>query len=236
MPSFINSSNYPHIKAVQSFDELASTKFADGVNALCWPRTLQGDFNEVMAQVGSIDEITTLDDESLMSLTLSTAGSVARDFLLQDQQQLRDLGLSPSLDCIPHYARDPDAGPVPTDVYSFHVDSATAETDTWLCCYHGPASEGLSNEDAWRRVDIPETRADLLNRYGGADDADFQTYLNEHCFDLHFVAKPGTSPFPFGVCNLWRIATQYPGSPVPPCIHRAPSTRPGDPPRLLLIS
>ena len=98
MPSFTNSSNYPHIKAVQSFDELASTKFADGVNALCWPRPVQGDFNEVMAQVGSIDEITTLDDESLMSLTLSTAGSVARDFLLQDQQQLRDLGLSPSLD------------------------------------------------------------------------------------------------------------------------------------------
>jgi hypothetical protein len=29
---------------------------------------------------------------------------------------------------------------------------------------------------------------------------------------------------------------EYDGSPVPPCIHRAPDTRPGDPPRLLLIS
>jgi hypothetical protein len=28
----------------------------------------------------------------------------------------------------------------------------------------------------------------------------------------------------------------YPDSPVLPCIHRAPETCPGDPPRLLLIS
>ncbi len=40
----------------------------------------------------------------------------------------------------------------------------------------------------------------------------------------------------FGLGNLWRIAVDYPGSPVPPCIHRAPITRPGRPPRLLLIS
>ena len=31
-------------------------------------------------------------------------------------------------------------------------------------------------------------------------------------------------------------AAMAPGSPVPPCIHRAPETHPGDPPRLLLIS
>ena len=37
-------------------------------------------------------------------------------------------------------------------------------------------------------------------------------------------------------CHLWRIAVDYPGSPVPPCVHRAPETRPGRPPRLLLIS
>ena len=43
-------------------------------------------------------------------------------------------------------------------------------------------------------------------------------------------------PFSFGLGNLWRIAVEYPDSPVPPCVHRAPATIPGRPPRLLLIS
>jgi hypothetical protein len=43
-------------------------------------------------------------------------------------------------------------------------------------------------------------------------------------------------PFSFGLGNLWRIAVDYPGNPVPPCIHRAPTTRPEQRARLLLIS
>jgi hypothetical protein len=43
---------YPRVRVVTSFDELVATPFADGVNALCWPRQLDGDFAEVVRQLG----------------------------------------------------------------------------------------------------------------------------------------------------------------------------------------
>jgi len=85
-------------------------------------------------------------------------------------------------------------------------------------------------------VEIPETRAALLQLFGGADDEAFRDYLSENYYDLHYAAAPGARPFSFGQFNLWRIALDYPGSPVPPCIHRAPDPIRGHPPRLLLIS
>jgi hypothetical protein len=143
--------------------------------------------------------------------------------LLADQALLRRHGLTPSLDCIMGYPRDASDGPVATDVYSWHVDRAPVAADTYLCTYIGGSSEGLPNETALRRVDVAETRAELLELYGGADDEDFATYLAEQ-------------PYSFGLGNLWRIAIAYPGAPVLPCIHRAPLTPPGAPARLLLIS
>ena len=83
---------------------------------------------------------------------------------------------------------------------------------------------------------LPQTRAELLRLYGGPDDARFAAWLAEQCYDLHYAALPHARPYSFGFGNLWRIATKCPGSPVLPCIHRAPATRPGRPPRLLLIS
>ena len=227
---------YNRIKVVGSFEELVSTPLVDGVNALCWQRTLAGDFGEVVAQLGMGKGITTIDEERLRALTLSAEGSIARDVLLQDQELLRSRELAPVLDCINGYLNDEEDGPVPTHVQSFHVDSATVAADTYLCTYHGPSSEGLRNEDAVRKVDIPEIRAALLKEYGGADDDDFIEYLNDHYYDLHSAALPQAQPLGFGLGNLWRIACEYPGSPVPPCIHRAPPTLPGQPPRLLLIS
>lgn len=228
---------FPRTKIVHSFAELVGTPFAEGVNALCWQRTLAGDFGEVVAKLGVRDGITTLEDEDLLALEVSEAGRAAIAVLLEDQRLLRAHELMPSLDCIDGYLRDEEPGPVPTDVYSFHVDSATAPADTYLCTYHGPASEALRNEDAQRRVDMPETRAALLEIYGGEDDAEFVEYLHEHCFDLHYLPiSAEVQPYGFGLGNLWRIATAHPECAVPPCIHRAPETAPGDPPRLLLIS
>lgn len=224
------------IRKVSSFEELVSTPFRDGVNAHCWERTLTGDFSEIVDCLNIHDEITTLDEEDLHGLQLSEAGKLARNILIEDQRLLLDHGLSPILDCIPGYPRDPNAGPVPTDVYSYHADSATVEADTYLCSYNEIPSEGLRNEEALRRVDIPETRAALLVEYGGQDNDDFLAYLKENFFDLHYVPAPNAQPYSFGLGNLWRIATQYPDSPVLPCIHRAPTTQPGQPSRLLLIS
>jgi hypothetical protein len=140
------------------------------------------------------------------------------------------------LNCIYGYPRDDEPGPVATDVFSFHADSAPIESSTFLCTYFGPASEGLRHEEAQRRVDDPATRAALLREFGGEDGDGFRGYLHELCYDLHYAPVANARPFSFGLGHLWRIAVEWPGSPVPPCIHRAPATQPGDPPRLLLIS
>ena len=226
---------YVRIKEVGSFAELAATPFADGINALCWPRSLPGDFGEIVARLGAGDGIVPLDETRLTALALGPAGRVARDILIADLRLLRERGLAPELNCIHGYPRDDETTAVPTDVYSFHADSAPIEAATWLCTYHGPASEGLPNEEAQRRVDVPATRAALLREYGGADDDGFGEFLHEHYYDLHYAPLPRARPFPFGPGHLWRIAVDWPGSPVPPCLHRAPATLPGEK-RLLLIS
>lgn len=229
---------YARVRTVRSFHELRATPFADGVNALCWPRALPGDFAAVVARLGDGGgaPIVTLDEADLRPLATSAATRVAIDQLLADLRLLRAHGLDPALNCIHGYPRDEAPGPVATDVFSFHADRAPVAADTWLCTYHGPASEGLRNEEARRRVDQPATRAALLHAYGGADDAGFRAHLAEHSYDLHYAPLPTARPYDFGAGNLWRIAIETPGSPVPPCIHRAPATRPGQPPRLLLIS
>lgn len=223
---------------VGSFAELVAQPFVRGVNAVCWERTLAGDYAEVVRLIGDGggEPITVLDEATLQGLPVSAAGRLAVNQMLADYRLLRDLDLDPVLNCIHGYPRDEEPGPVATDVFSFHADRAPIEAYTWLCTYHGPSSEGLCNQDAVRRVDVAATRAELLELFGGPDDAGFREFLTEGCYDLHYVAKPGCRPYSFGVGNFWRIATEYPDSPVPPCIHRAPATLPGDPARLLLIS
>ena len=222
---------------VSDFRTLTTTPFSETINAICWERDLPGDFTEV---VSCLDEnqkdLITLDSDLLPHLPLSAAGRVAVDIMLADFRLLSELNLAPVLNCVYDYQRDERGGPISTDVFSFHVDSAPCQTDTWLCTYHGPGSEGLCNKEAQRHVDLPATRAALLAAYGGADDAGFENYLSENAYDLHFAALPQARPYSFGTGHLWRIATQYPGSVVPPCIHRAPPHSAGDPPRLLLIS
>jgi hypothetical protein len=256
------------IKRVDSFHALATTPFADGINALCWERSLRGDFGAVVALLtsakyraptgerphhASINSqlppeaaneenpgITAIDPAVLLAARdiceAANDTRIALGILLADLAALRSIERDPVLNLIHGYPRDEDGGPVPTDVFSFHADSAPVPADTWLCTYHGPASEGLRNEDALRKVDVPSIRAELLRLHGGDDDAAFAEFLSDNHYDLHYAAVADAAPYTFGRFNLWRIACDYPGSPVPPCIHRAPRTRAGDPPRLLLIS
>jgi len=225
----------PHIRLVSSFAELVAARFTNGVNALCWERSLPGDFGELVARVGDADEpIVVLDEARLRQLPVSAAGHAAAEAILNDLRLLREQDRDPVLNCIYGYPRDEEAGPVPTDVFSYHADSAPVEADTWLCTYHGSPSEGLPNADVIRRVDDPGTRAELLRQYGGDDDDEFRDYLHEHCYDLHYAPRPDARPYSFGIGHLWRIAVDWPGSPVPPCVHRAPATIPGQP-RLLVI-
>ena len=236
MTPFILPAGYGRIRQVDNFQELLSTPFRNGINAMYWPRKLPGDFAEVIRHLSLDDELTSLEEDQLLALPVSRAGQAAISVLIEDLKLLRELDLDPVLNAIQTYPRDTDPGPVPVDVYSFHADSAPVEAETWLCTYLGAPSEGLRNDQARRRVDVPEIRAELLKTFGGEDDESFLDYLTEHCYDLHYAPLPRARPFSFGVGNLWRIAVDYPGSPVPPCIHRAPATLPNEGPRLLLIS
>ena len=228
--------SYPYVKTVTSLHELVTTPFKDGINALCLPRTLPGDFREVVAALPPGEGIVTVEESTLHDLPLSDAGKAARDILLADQKALRAFDLQPNLDCVHGSPRGEPEGLFHTDVHSWHVDTATVPADTYLCTYVGASSEGLRNDEAQRRVDIPETRAELLRLYGGEDDAGFLECLAENFYDLHYAPLPDAQPFSFGLGNLWRIAIEYPSCPVPPCVHRAPLTLPGMPARLLLIS
>jgi len=235
MPSHVPVNPPPRVLFVDSFEALVSTPMEGAVNALCWRRELAGDFAEVVAALAAGEGITSLSAETLRGLSLSAEGRRAVASLLEDLDRLGAHGLQPSLDCINGYTHAPQPGPVRTDVCSFHADSATVEADTYLCTYHGASSLGLPNEQAVRRIDQPDTRAALLQTYGGADDEAFHEWLGEHFYDLHYAAQPGAQPYSFGRGHLWRIATLWPDCPVPPCIHRAPDPIPGEK-RLLLIS
>ncbi len=235
MPAAMTIPLHPRIRTVTDFETLLASPFSGGVNALCWPRALAGDFGEIVAALGPGEGIVRLDEDRLHALALSAAGQAARAVLLADLRHLRDQGLDPELNCIHAYPRDDADAIVPTDVHSFHADRAPFAASTWLCTYHGPASEGLPNETARRRVDDPAIRAKLLAAYGGADDDGFTDFLQEYSYDLHYAPLPGAQPWSFGLGHLWRIACNWPDSPVPPCLHRAPAQR-TDEPRLLLIS
>lgn len=226
----------PNIRTVSSFAELLATPLAGGVNALCWPRVLAGDFSEVVAKLEPGEGIANLDETRLRALELSDAGKMAVAVMLEDLRLLREQGLAPELNCITAYPRDDEPGVVATDVYSFHADSAPVVADTWLCTYHGAPSEGLANEEALRKVDDLVIRTALLEEFGGVEGDEFREFLRDCCYDLHYAPKAGAQPWSFGVGNLWRVATDWPGSPVLPCIHRAPENFPGNPVRLLLIS
>lgn len=145
----------PGCAVVGTFAELAQHSFAAGINALCWPRTLDGDFQEVARALAPADGIVTIEVETLhsLSLSLSAAGRVAADAIVDDLRTLSELGREPVLNCIARYERDERGLPIQTDVLSFHADRAPIECDTWLCTYWGKSSEGIANEDARRLID-----------------------------------------------------------------------------------
>lgn len=224
---------------VPSFEELLRRPLADGVNALCWPRALRGDFREVAHLLAPPDGMIAVDEETLRAAPLSPAGRVAAEQMIEDLRLLDALGLEPILNCITDAARDARGLPIATDTSSFHADRAPIEVDTFLCTYWGKSTEGLDNDDARKLVDDPAIRAALRAALAAGDDDDdderFEELLREGSFDLHYARVDGAQPFPFGVGSLWRIAVEWPGCPVPPCLHRTPPKMPGDEPRLLLI-
>ena len=106
MASMLSSFSSPRVRVVATFDELVATPCEDGVNALCLPRSLVGDFAEVVAALPPGKGIVGLDEEELMALPLSAAGRQAVEAMLEDRRRLEALGLLPELNAIHGYVRE----------------------------------------------------------------------------------------------------------------------------------
>lgn len=230
IPTF---SNNKQIGIVTTFSGLINTDFTGDRNALCWYRNLEGDFKELVSQLQLKENITVVTPKDLLALQLSEQGNSAREIILNDLQALTDFGAAPVLNLLKCYERDDDFDFISTDVYSYHVDRSPIATDTFLCTYHGAASDIIANKEAQQKVLIPEIRAQLQALHDGPLE-EFEDFLKENYFDLHYQALPNATPINLEVGHLWRLAVDHPTQQVPPCIHRAPIEREGEY-RLLLI-
>ncbi|MFH7015616.1 DUF1826 domain-containing protein [Flavobacterium sp. FlaQc-47] len=226
-------SDNSQIATVSTFSELVQTNFKGEMNALCWYRNLDGDFNEIVARLSIKGNITEVYPEDLIALQLSEKGNTAREIILNDIQLLTDFGASPSLNLLKCYERDDEFDFISTDVYSFHVDRSPIATDTFLCTYHGAASDIIANSQAEQKILIPEIRTKLKELHDGPDE-EFESFLEENYFDLHYQLNQDATPLNLGLGNLWRLAVDHPKQQVLPCIHRAPIENEGEY-RLLLI-
>jgi hypothetical protein len=226
-------SSSKQIGIVSTFSELVHTDFKGEINALCWYRNLDGDFNEIVTQLSIKENVTEVYPHDLIALQLSEKGSIAREIILNDLQLLADFGASPSLNLIKCYERDDEFDFISTDVYSFHVDCSPIATDTFLCTYHGAASDLVSNSQAEQKILIPEIRAKLKELHNGSSE-EFESFLKENFFDLHYQTHADVKPINLGLMHLWRLAVDHPQQQVLPCIHRAPLENEGEY-RLLLI-
>ncbi|CAM3548961.1 DUF1826 domain-containing protein [Flavobacterium chungbukense] len=218
---------------VTTFSELIHTDFKGEMNALCWHRNLDGDFKEIVNRLSLNENITEIYPEDLIALQLSEKGNVAREIILNDLKLLTDFGASPSLNLLKCYERDDEFDFISTDVYSFHVDRSPIATDTFLCTYHGTASDIVSNSQAEQKILIPEIRTKLKELHDGNEE-EFEDFLKENYFDLHYQLHENATPINLGLMHLWRLAVEHPQQKVQPCIHRAPVENEGEY-RLLLI-
>jgi hypothetical protein len=222
-----------HIHYVNSFEELVTTPFQGNTNAICWMRNLSGDFAEIVNKLELTENMAVIEEEDLWKLELSDLGKLAREHIVGDLKMLKSLNASPILNLISCYDRDETHSFFPTDVYSFHVDRSPVPADTFLCTYHGKASEIVPNSQAEQKILVPAIRDALKKGYTGPDGG-FESFLSEHFFDLHYQAKPNATIISLGLGNMWRLAVDHPESNVLPSVHRAPKEKTGEN-RLLLI-
>ena len=226
-------SDNKQILLVSSFSELMHTSFQGEANAVCWYRDLIGDFKEIVSKLQLKENITEVYTEDLLALELSEQGNAAREIILNDLQLLTDSGALPSLNLLKNYDRDEELDFISTDVYSYHVDRSPIGTDTILCTYYGAASDILPNEQVTQKILIPGIREKLRQLHDGPEE-EFEDFLKEYYFDLHYEPEPNAQPINLGLGHLWRLAVDHPGQKVLPCVHRAPVENEGEY-RLLLI-
>lgn len=220
------------IQTVSSFQELIDTPFRGCKNVVNWQRTLDGDFSEIVRKLDAKESILEVTPEMLDSLELSEQGQIAREIIKNDLRLLEEYGAMPILNLIKGYARDEDAF-FPTDVYSFHVDRTPVPSETILCTYFGETSEIVENHQAVQKITLPKVR-DELKKLWTKGDGDFESFLEENFFDLHYQEAPDAEVISLERGCIWKLAVDHPNAEVLPCVHRAPKEHPNEP-RLLLI-
>lgn len=226
-------SHHQQVKTVASFSELSTIRFKDEINAICWERNLEGDFEEIVAQLQLKDNVTEVSVNDLVQLNLTEQGNIAREIIINDLTNLTAIGAQPILNLLKSYERDDEFDFISTDVYSFHVDRSPIGTSTFLCTYFGASSDIIPNNEVDQKVLIPEVREQLMKLHDGTEE-DFEAFLKENYFDLHYQPKLNAKPINLGLGHLWRLAVDHPNQEVLPCVHRAPKENEGEY-RLLLI-
>ena len=233
-----NMKNIKHathqIQEVHSFQDLMQTPFHGTVNAICWNRTLRGNFAEIVQKLESQEKLNIITPDQLIQLDLSQEASLAREIIINDIKLLHEQGAAPQLNLIKQYERDTEDLFFPTDVYSFHVDRAPVPANTILCTYFGTTSQIVPNEHATQKIQIPEIRAEIKKNYNPKDYHNFDEFVTENFLDLHYQAIPTAQITSLGLGHMVKLAIDHPESTVLPCIHRAPLERKGEC-RLLLI-
>lgn len=221
------------VEIVHSFPELLNSNFYDEINAICFERHIDGDFDEIVSQLTLKENITEISVDILNSIKLSDQGQKARGIILNDFEKLSEFGVMPSLNLLKNYERDDEFDFISTDVYSYHVDRSPFPSSTFLCTYYGAPSDILQNSQAIQKTLVPEIREKLSALFDGPE-SEFDTFLKDNYFDLHYQAKPNAQPTNLGLGHLWRLEVDYPNQKTLPCIHRAPIENEGEL-RLLLI-
>lgn len=226
-----SSSN--QVEVVDSFSNLVDFNFYGSKNAVCWERKLIGDFEEITNKLALKEDITEVSIDDLLVLDLTEKGNLARNIIISDLKELSKFGAQPTLNLLKSYSRDTDFDFISTDVYSFHVDRSPLLIDTYLCTYYGASSDIIPNEQVTQKILIPEIRNKLREFYDESD-GDFDEFLKENFFDLHYQLHENSTPLNLGNGHLWRLAVDHPDQPVLPCVHRAPIEKNNEL-RLLLI-
>ena len=217
----INLPNSDNYKVVDSFEELIDTVFYGNTNAICFQRDLKGDFEEIVHKLQLKEDITEIQPEDLYALELTADGQIARQIIVEDYNRLKEYGAQPNLNLLKCYEKDEEFDFISTDVYSYHVDRSPTGMPTFLCTYFGAASDILPNHQAVQQVQIPAIRNKLFSLFEGSE-TEFEIFLQENYFDLHYEAADDAIPLNLGVGNLWKLAVDHPDQTVLPCVHRAP--------------
>lgn len=228
-----NAEQTNQFKLTSTFDELINSEFSGQLNAICWKRNLTGDFKEIVSKLQLREDVTEVSIEDLLSLKLSEQGCIARAHIVNDLTILTGLGAQPTLNLIKAYPRDEALDFISTDVYSFHVDRSPIATDTFLCTYHGAVGDIIPNDQVEQKILIPQVRQKLSALHDGPE-REFEDFLKENFFDMHYQPTPESIPTNLGLGNLWKLAVDNPLQQALPCIHRAPKEKEGEY-RLLLI-